>query len=122
MESQYRINIFNEVNGVAAVSSADGKAICEKIKIAINNNKIVILDFLNIEFVTSAFFNTAIGSLFEQFDNDKINKIQLVNISDSDKVLYNQVKDRAKEYYTNPNYRKKLIEALKEEIEEDDNN
>lgn len=119
--NQYRINIYNEVNGVAAVSSVDGKCIYEKIKAAICSDKLVTLDFLNIEFVTSAFFNTAIGQLFNDFSDDKINSICLEHISENDYNLYKQVVDRAKEYYQNPDYRAKLIDALKDEITGDDN-
>lgn len=122
MNTDFKINIFNEVNGVAAVSSIDGKTVCEKIKAAITNKKHVILDFFNIEFITSAFLNTAIGSLFKDFSDSTIDTIELINISESDKKLYFQVKERAKEYYRNPDYREKLIEALKEEIIEDGNN
>lgn len=120
--NQFRINIYNEVNGVAAVSSIDGKNIYEKIKAAINSNKNVVLDFLNIEFVTSAFFNTAIGQLFNDFSDEKINSILLEHISANDLSLYNQVIDRAREYYRNPDYRAKLIDALKGEISGNENN
>lgn len=118
----FKINIFNEVNGVAAVSSVDGKNIYEKIKTAINNGKTVALDFLNIEFVTSAFFNTAVGQLFKDFPDEQIEHILLENISQNDEILYNQVMNRAKDYYRNPDYRNKLLEALKDEINDNDNN
>lgn len=119
--NQFKINIYNEVNGVAAVSSVDGKNIYEKIKTAINNGKTVALDFLNIEFVTSAFFNTAVGQLFKDFTDEQIEHILLENISQNDEILYNQVMNRAKDYYRNPDYRNKLLEALKEEINDNDN-
>lgn len=119
--NQFKINIYNEVNGVAAVSSVDGKNIYEKIKTAINSGKTVALDFLNIEFVTSAFFNTAVGQLFKDFPDEQIEHILLENISQNDEILYNQVMNRAKDYYRNPDYRNKLLEALKEEINDNDN-
>lgn len=121
MDNQYRINIFNEVNSIAAVSADDGKLICEKIKVAINNGKDIILDFLNIEFLTSAFLNPAVGQLFSFFDVDKVESIKLENISESDRDLYRQVLERAKEFHTNPDYRKKVIETFKEEIEDNGN-
>lgn len=113
--NEYKINIYNEVNGAAAVSSIDGKSIYEKVKAALNTNKSVILDFLNIEFVTSAFFNTALGALYKDFSDEKdLQKVEVKNLSDNDYSLYMQVMQRAKEYYTNPEYRDKLLESLNE--------
>lgn len=120
--NQYKINIYNEVNGVAAVSSTDGKNIYEKIKTALNSHKLVVLDFINIKFVTSAFFNTAVGTLYKDFDENTISEIQIENMPDNDKVLYNQVLNRAKDFYCNPDYQTRLIESLKEEMSENDNN
>lgn len=121
MDNKYRINIYNEVNGVAAVSAVDGKLICEKIRAALNSDKCIILDFLNVEFVTSAFFNTAVGNLYSDFNDDVISNIELINITDSDRMLYTQVIERAKEYYCNPDYRENLLNALKEEIDNGNN-
>lgn len=61
-----RINIFNEVEGRAAVSAEDGEAIFEKLNQALKNNKTVVLDFLNVEIITAAFLNTAVGSLYKE--------------------------------------------------------
>ncbi len=124
MNNQYKINIYSEVNGNAAVSVSDGDAIYAKICAAIINSKTVVLDFLNIDFITSAFLNMAVGQLYNnsELSEQQINDIKLENISNADRKLYEQVMERAQKYYNDPEYRKQIIESLKREIANDNDN
>lgn len=113
-----KINIYNEVGGSAAVSDTDGQKVFEKINKALKSNSSVILDFVNIKMVISAFLNTAVGQLYkENYSVDYLrNNVKAINISNDDKEILAMVLKRAKEYYQNPEYRKSLEEALKEEM------
>ena len=121
---ELKINIYNEVGGRAAVTATDGEKIYKKILTAINNNTNVILDFINIEIVASAFLNTAIGQLYkEKFSPEQLKTlVKAVNIEKEDTELLKQVLSRAKEYYQNPEYKERLIEVLNEELDSNECN
>lgn len=115
---EIKINIYNEVGGSAAVSDTDGQKVFEKINKALKAGNSVVLDFLNIDMVISAFLNTAVGQLYkENYDVEYLrNNVKATNMNNDDKEILATVLKRAKEYYQNPEYRKNLEEALKEEL------
>ena len=115
---ELKISIYNEVNGRAAVSSEDGERIFYRINKALQDNAIVILDFLNIEILTSAFLNTAVGQLYnKEYSVDFLKEhVKVSNVSKEDFALLARVLERAKEYFRNPEYKKKLDEYIKEEL------
>lgn len=115
---EIKINIYNEVGGSAAVSDTDGQKVFEKINKALKTGNSVVLDFLNIDMVISAFLNTAAGQLYkENYDVEYLrNNIKVANMNNDDKEILATVLKRAKEYYQNPEYRKNLEKALKEEL------
>lgn len=117
-KQELKINIYNEVGGRAAVSASDGEKIYDKILNAINNSTNVILDFVNIEIIASAFLNTAIGQLYkDNYSPEQLRTmVKAVNLEKEDVELLKQVLARAKEYYQNPKYKEMLMEVLKDEL------
>ena len=96
------IRVFDEIGNNAAVSSDDGSKIFEKIEKAIKNNIAINLNFMNIEFLTTAFLNAAIGQLYSTFSGDVLNeKLAITHISEEDKTTFLKVIKRAKEYFAN---------------------
>lgn len=118
---EVKINIYNEVGGRAAVSDADGNKLFEKITLALRGGNSVLLDFINIEILTSAFLNTAIGQLYkEDYSVDFLRQnVKTINMQAEDREILKNVLIRAKEYYQNPDYKLKLEEAIKEELDND---
>lgn len=118
---EVKINIYNEVGGRAAVSDIDGNKLFEKINLALKGGNSVLLDFINIEILTSAFLNTAIGQLYkEDYDVEFLRKnVKTSNMQAEDWEILKSVLVRAKEYYHNPDYKLKLEEAIKEELDND---
>jgi hypothetical protein len=101
------INIFEKLGSTAAVSSEDGEQLFVLIMKALNNNILIILDFNNIELITSTFLNAAIGQLYNKFDSKFLRKhLQVENMDNDDLLLLKKVVDRAKEYFKN----KKIVE------------
>jgi len=111
------INIFEEIGGSAAVSSDDGEAIFNHIVKALNNKRKVIIDFNNIELITSTFLNTAIGQLYSQYDSPFLKEhLQVENMAKEDIQLLKKVVEIAKEYFKNKEKMDKIIqESLNDE-------
>lgn len=116
---EIKINVYNEVGGKAAVSDSDGQKIFEKINNALKSGNKVVLDFVNIDMLITAFLNTAIGQLYkEDYSVEFLREnVKTINMGQGDKDLLKTVLVRAKEYYQNPEYKAKLDEALKEELD-----
>ena len=78
------IKIIDTINSEFAVSPEDGDLV-----------------FDGVDLTTTAFLNTAIGTLYREFDKDTLNKfISMKNISNSDLTLVKTVIERAKLTFT----------------------
>ena len=117
--NEIKINTYNEVGGSAAVSDTDGQKVFEKINKALKAGNSVLLDFVNIDMVISAFLNTAVGQLYKENYSVEFlrSNVKTTNMKKDDWDILATVLKRAKEYYQNPEYREKLDEALKEELD-----
>lgn len=106
------ISIVNTIGDVYGVEAEDGQKVFELIVRAFKDNKKVLLTFQNIEMLTTAFLNTAIGQLYKDFSEEHIReKLKVSEISDSGKVALKRVVETAKLYYKDP-------EALQRSIDE----
>ncbi len=106
------INIVNTIGDVYGVEAEDGQKVFELIVKSFKDEKRVTLSFQNIEILTTAFLNTAVGQLYKDFTEDYIReKLTVSDISESGKVALKRVVDTAKLYYRDP-------EALKRSIQE----
>jgi len=106
------IKIVNTIGDVYGVEAEDGQKVFELIIKAFSDNKKVTISFQNIEMLTTAFLNTAVGQLYNNFEEDYIkDNLKVSEISESGKVALKRVVDTAKLYYKDP-------EALKRSIDE----
>jgi len=106
------INVFEKIGSTAAVSSEDGALLFKLISKALKNEAKVILDFNNVELITSTFLNAAIGQLYSSFESPFLRgHLSVKTMAEDDLVLLKKVVDRAKEYFEN----KELIEKGIEE-------
>ncbi|MFX4232629.1 STAS-like domain-containing protein [Aliarcobacter butzleri] len=107
-----KMNIFNIVGHGTCVLPEDGDKVYLSIEQAFLENKEVILSFKNVNKVTSAFLNNAIGRLYDQFDEEFIkNNLSIEDISNSSTMILKRVIKIAKGYYENP---QKIKDSLKE--------
>ncbi len=98
-----KLNIFNTIGSTFCVDVDDGQKVYVLIKKALLSEKKVKLSFQNIEILTSAFLNTAIGQLYRDFKTKKIqDSLSVENISLEDKALIKRVTSTAKLYYQDP--------------------
>lgn len=95
------LKIIDTINSEFAVSPEDGDLIFFKIEECIKKGMPICLDFDGVDLTTTAFLNTAIGTLYREFDKDTLNKfISMKNISNSDLILVKNVIERAKLTFT----------------------
>ena len=95
------IKIIDTISSEFAVSPEDGDLVFSKIEECIKKSMPICLDFDGVDLTTTAFLNTAIGTLYREFDKDTLNKfISMKNISNSDLTLVKTVIERAKLSFT----------------------
>jgi hypothetical protein len=119
MEETVEIRVFELVGSPLCVASDDGEKVFHQI-IDILNNKghTVEVSFINVESLTSAFLNSAIGQLYGKFPEDKIREsLKVSDMSQEDLALLKRVVDTAKEYFRDP---ERVKEARRKVLEEDD--
>lgn len=110
------INIVNTIGDVYGVEAEDGQKVFELIVRAFNDKKKVVLSFQNIEMLTTAFLNTAVGQLYKDHTEDFIKEsLKVSDISESGKVALKRVVDTAKLYYKDPEALKRSIDEISEE-------
>lgn len=110
------INIVNTIGDVYGVEAEDGQKVFELISKAFNDKKKVILSFQNIEMLTTAFLNTAVGLLYKDLTEDFIKEnLRVSDISESGKVALKRVVDTAKLFYSDPEALKRSIDEISED-------
>lgn len=113
---EVKIGIFEQIGGNAAVSSEDGGLLFERILMGVENDLRVILNFNNIELITSTFLNAAIGQLYSKYDSVFLREhLKVENLSREDLELLKKVVERAKEYFKNKEQMEKNIREVLED-------
>lgn len=102
--NQYKMHILirDIIDSEIAVSTEDGNKVFEQINLAFLKKENVDLDFQGINILITAFLNSAIGRLYENYNSDFLNKnLKLTNVALEDRVLFKKVVVRAQEYFSN---------------------
>lgn len=116
--NELRIDIFNIVGQKDCTLPEDGDKVFNSLKRALEENKKIVISFQNVEKLTTAFLNNAIGKLYKDFGEDKIKQnLSVENITESGKVRLKRVVTNAKNYFKNPD---KMRESIKEILGEED--
>lgn len=85
-----------------AVTTDDGDSVFKILDRHFQDGEKIILDFSEIYILTTAFLNAAIGQLYSKYTSEDISSyLKLENVSNSDKMLFKTVIQRAKEYFAN---------------------
>ncbi|MCH6236790.1 STAS-like domain-containing protein [Cognataquiflexum rubidum] len=107
------INVVNTIGDVYGVEADDGQKVFELISKAFGDRKKVTLSFQNIEMLTTAFLNTAVGQLYKDFSELEIREqLKVSDISNSGKVALKRVVDTAKLYYKDPEAMQRSINEI----------
>ena len=114
MTSNTVIRVYDIVGGEFCVSTNDGQALYEKIAPLIKGGCAVEVSFEKIETIISAFLNAAIGQLYGDIPEERIQEFLTVSsMSEDDKVLLARVVENAKRYFQAQN---RFDHAWKEEL------
>jgi UDP-N-acetyl-D-mannosaminuronic acid transferase (WecB/TagA/CpsF family) len=117
MSETITLKIYEVVGSSLCVASQDGQKVFEQIKQALKDEKKVRISFQNVESLTSAFLNAAIGQLYGFFDNDLLKEsMSVTEIEKDDLALLKRVIDTAKQYFKDP----AVIESVRKEAMGDD--
>jgi hypothetical protein len=100
------------------VSSEDGSAVYRKITESFDQGQPVQLSFSGIVRLTSAFLNSAVGQLYNEYAEDKVRGlIYPVDASREQLILLKKVVDNAKLFFANPSRHRS---ALKDIMDDDE--
>jgi hypothetical protein len=112
------ISVFNLVGSSFCVEAKDGEAIFQAISKALLQEQVVEISFQNVEMLTSAFLNTAIGQLYRDFSEEQVRaSVKVTEMADADKALLRRVIETAKLYYKDPTW---LEESVKQILGEEE--
>lgn len=111
------ISIYSITGSEFCIEAEDGEKVYTLIKKAISEKRKVELSFQNVELLTTAFLNTAVGKLYKDFSEQEIKDALTVNknISQSAAVSLKRVVETAKAYYNNPDALRDSINQILED-------
>jgi hypothetical protein len=117
MPEQLEMRVFEMTGTGVCVASDDGQVVYEQIAAALRAGHAVLLSFANVDALTSAFLNAAIGQLYGEFGEDEIREGLLVSdMAQQDLVLLKRVVETAKAYFKDHD---RFVAARAEVLEED---
>ena len=115
MQEAVEKTIYQIVGNPICIEAEDGRKVSDIISQFLNKDRHITLSFLNIEILTSAFLNTAIGLLYKDYTEDKIKAyLNVKDLRPADAVLLKRVIDTAKNYYKNPEMMEKSVQDILE--------
>lgn len=110
------INVVNVVGHEFCVEPEDGQKVFEIIKKAFTENRKVNLSFMNVERITTAFLNNAVGQLYGYFSETEIKeKLSVKDVSQSGLVSIKRVVETAKLFYRDPGALQRSIDDILED-------
>lgn len=119
MADELTIRVFEVVGDKLCVASDDGQKVHDQVAAALRHQRSVILSFVNVEGLTSAFLNSAVGQLYGEFAEDLIKThLSVTDMAQEDMGLLKRVVETAKAYFNDP----ERFEKVNREVlgEEDD--
>ncbi len=118
--NEIKVNIFELISSHAAVATDDGNKLYDRINKILQSKNNVVLDFNNIELITSTFLNSSIGRLYGYYESDFIKEhLSIENLNDDDLLLLKKVIERAKEYFAE---KEKVEKGIRETLKNDEDN
>jgi hypothetical protein len=116
MSEPITLRVYEVVGSSLCVASEDGQKVFEQIAQALRNGKAVRLSFQNVESLTSAFLNAAVGQLYGVFPQELLREsLSVKDVEKDDLALLKRVIDTAKQYFKDP----AVIESARREALED---
>jgi hypothetical protein len=102
MKTEVLIRVFDIIGGPICVSADDGQNLYNQIAPLIREEHKVVLSFDRVKYLIPAFFNTAVGKLYEEFTEEEINrKVAFQDLPTGWDEMHRHLMGRAKAYFEN---------------------
>jgi hypothetical protein len=99
-EERVKINIFETAGEDCCVAACDGQKVYDIITAALCEDKKIEISFADVNELTPAFLNSAIGQLYGCFPVELIeSNLLFTDISEEDEIILKRVIERAKTYF-----------------------
>lgn len=117
VQLMHRIELVKTIQSPFCVSNADGVMIHSLIADSLARGEEVELSFEGVTRLTTAFLNAAIGQLYDEYDEQRIQSaVRMVETSDSHKAKIKATIDNAKSFFLDPMRRRQITrDALRED-------
>ena len=93
-----RINDYITLN--QGITSEEGEPIYKMIVDSLSKEEDVTLDFQDVTFLTTAFLNVVIGTLYKDYTSEQLqSKLHVLNINDESAARSKKVTTNAKSFY-----------------------
>lgn len=100
MEEKVKIKIIETAGINCCVAACDGQKVHDRIADALRKNMKVELSFVEIDELTPAFLNAAVGQLYGTFQAELIEKsLFFTDLDPEDEIILKRVMERAKGYF-----------------------
>lgn len=113
MNDPVLLRVFDVVAGPRCVDTADGQRVHDKIAPLLQKDTKVVLSFAGITMVITAFLNAAVGQLYGEFPEEKVDK--LVEVRDLLPVFQTTLdksREWSKAYFRDPEKLKRSIQEV----------
>jgi hypothetical protein len=118
MNDALAIRVYEIVGSPLCVASEDGQKVHDQIAAGLRMQRRVAVSFHNVESLTSAFLNAAIGQLYATFTEEQVRAgVTVEEMQPDDLALLKRVVETAKLYFKNP---KPFDDAAREVLGDDD--
>lgn len=95
------IKINEHVTLNQGITSEEGQPIYDMIVSSLSKDEEVTLDFSGMVFLTTAFLNVVIGTLYKDYNSQQLqSKLHILNINDETAARIKKVTDNAKSFYS----------------------
>lgn len=113
MSEPILIRVLDVVGRPLAVDTADGQRVHDKILPILREGTKVLLSFEGISMVITAFLNAAIGQLYGEFSEDKVDSlVEVRNLLPVFQSTYDKSRELSKAYFRDPQRLKKAIQEV----------
>ena len=101
MSEPITVQVFDIIGGPLCVSASDGQRLHDKIAPLLEAGTPVVLSFERVDILISAFLNAAIGQLYGELSEERLDKLlSFRDLALDDREILTHVVDNAKAYFS----------------------
>lgn len=111
--NKIKIKVNNFVTLNQGITSEEGQPVYNMIAEGLSQEKDVTLDFDGLTFLTTAFLNVVIGTLYKDYTSEQLQaKLHIVNANDETMARIKKVIDNAKSFYSDEDNFNQTVEEV----------